>query len=362
MLVALAKRTPWPWLTLAAAWAVAAPLVAATVTDLYSVTVAPNPEAEDPRADEIDRAMLEAITRITGSRAIPLAPELEPMRSAADRYVDTYGYQSADEAFVRFIPGSIERTLTDLNLPVWGAERPLTIFWIAVTDQFGDRALLSSGEVDPGIAYGENMRVVLDQIRADIEEATRMRGLPYVLPVLDVLDLATVDFLDVYNFELGVLAEASARYSADSIAVARVRESEIGSDVEWVMRMGFDQRSLPGASLQQGIDWLADTYAAEFASVGGARPVLLRITGVGDFESYAHTISYLEELSMLDRVDIESFRDGELMLRVQSRGDTAVLARVLELGGVLRESPTFDPSPSAASVLSLQVVPSNRFR
>jgi uncharacterized protein len=362
MLVALVRRTSWPWLLLAAAWAMPDPLMAATVTDLYLVTVPRSLEADNARADEQDRAMLEAITRITGSRALSLAPELEPMRSAASRYVETFGYTPDEEAEVRFIPGSIERTLTDLNLPVWGAERPLTIFWIAVTDQFGDRALLSSGEVDPGIAYGDNMRLVLEQIRTDIDDATRERGLPYVLPVLDVLDLATVDFLDVYNFELGVLAEASARYGADSIAVARVRESEIGSDVEWVMRMGFDQRSLPGASLRQGIDWLADTYAAQFAGVGGARPIMVHVTGVGDFDSYARTISYLEDLSMLDRVDIESFSDGALMLRVQSRGDAAVLARVVQLGGVLREAPTFGSQVSSGSVLNLEVVPSNRYQ
>lgn len=337
-------------------------LSAVTVTDLYTVTVARDREAEDPRADAIERAMIEAITRITGSRALALAPELEPLLQTANRYVDTFGYPSADEAFVRFIPGNIERALVELNFPVWGAERPLTLFWIAVTDQFGDAALLSSGEIDAGIEYGDNMRSILDELRTQIGDFTRMRGLPYVLPMLDVADLASVDFFDVWNLELGVLTEASARYGADSIAIARVRESEIGSDVEWVMRMGFDQRSLPGASLQQGIEWLADTYAAQFASVGGARPMLLRVTGVVDFESYARTISYLEQLSLLNRVDIESFRGEELMLRVQSRGDATVLARVLSLGGVLRESRAFGSPAPLGGVLSLEVVRNDRFQ
>ena len=81
MLVALVRRTSWPWLLLAAAWAMPDPLMAATVTDLYLVTVPRSLEADNARADEQDRAMLEAITRITGSRALSLAPELKPMRN-----------------------------------------------------------------------------------------------------------------------------------------------------------------------------------------------------------------------------------------------------------------------------------------
>lgn len=153
------------------------------------------------------------------------------------------------------------------------------------------------------------------------------------------------------------------RYAADSIVIARVRASEIGSDVEWLMSMGFDQRSLPGASIQQGIDWLADVYATQFASVGGARPMVLRVTGVADFESYARVMSYLEQLSLLDRVDIESVDGGDLMLRVQSRADAEVLARVLSLGGVLRESRSFGGSGVfPGSMLSLEVVRNDPFR
>jgi len=47
-------------------------------------------------------------------------------------------------------------------------------------------------------------------------------------------------------------------------------------------------------------------------------------------------MSYLEQQSVLQRVDVESFGDGTLSLRVAARGDARVLGRVLGLGGVLR--------------------------
>jgi hypothetical protein len=47
-------------------------------------------------------------------------------------------------------------------------------------------------------------------------------------------------------------------------------------------------------------------------------------------------MSYLERQSVLERVDVESFGDGTLNLRVAARGDAQVLERVLALGNVLR--------------------------
>jgi hypothetical protein len=44
----------------------------------------------------------------------------------------------------------------------------------------------------------------------------------------------------------------------------------------------------------------------------------------------------LERQSVLESVDVESFDNGTLRLRVAARGDARVLERVLALGGVLR--------------------------
>ncbi len=46
-------------------------------------------------------------------------------------------------------------------------------------------------------------------------------------------------------------------------------------------------------------------------------------------------MSYLETLSVLQSVDVESLERGVLTLRVAARGDAQVLERVLALGGVL---------------------------
>jgi hypothetical protein len=157
-----------------------------------------------------------------------------------------------------------------------------------------------------------------------------------VLPALDVQDIAVVDFFDVWELMFGTIQNAALRYGADAFAVARVRESVVGTDVEWTLDLGGDRRVLPGASFRDGIEWIADTYATQFRSAGGERRLSLRVMNVDDFDDYARVMSYLESVSVLTSVNIDRFAAGELLLDVTSRGDVQVLSRVLSLGNVLR--------------------------
>ena len=56
---------------------------------------------------------------------------------------------------------------------------------------------------------------------------------------------------------------------------------------------------------------------------------------------------------MLESVDVESFGNGTLSLRVAARGDARVLERVLALGGVLRPA----AASGALGSLAFEVVP-----
>ena len=60
-------------------------------------------------------------------------------------------------------------------------------------------------------------------------------------------------------------------------------------------------------------------------------------------DRYALVLHHLV-LSVLQSVDVERFDRGALSLRVTGRGDAAVLARVLALGGVLSAADLPGPS------------------
>jgi uncharacterized protein len=344
--------------SLAAAFAVAAvwspPGEAATLANLYEVTVAPDPAAADQREAAMQAAMARLLIRVTGSRSAPIDPALQPLLTRPDGYMSSYGDDRQGRTRVGFSRGQVERVLTDLGKPVWGPERPLTLLWVAVDDGAGGRALLGAGEpTDCGTPTTPGMASMLETVREEIVAAADERGLPIAWPLLDLQDLNAVTCTDVWGgFEDEIVA-ASARYRADAVLIGKVRPGTFGTEVEWLFVHGVERQPLPLAGVRDGIDAAADRYAADLATVGGASLTLLTVSNVLTPADYGRVVSYLERQSVLESVDVESLDKGTLRLRVAARGDARVLERVLALGGVLRPA----AASSSFSGLAFEVAP-----
>jgi uncharacterized protein len=322
-------------LAVAAAWAV--PSGAATLVDLYSVTVAADPAAVDQRKAATQAAMARLLIRVTGSRNTPLDSAVQRLLDAPDGFLTSYGSDREGRSLVGFRRAQVERALTELGLPVWGPERPLTLLWVAVDDGAGGRALLGATEVaEFGVPATPAMTELISMLRKEIAAVADERGLPIAWPLLDLEDRNAVTFTDVAGgFEDRIVA-ASARYRADAVLVGRVRPGIFGSEVEWLFVNGIERRALPTTGVRDGLDAAADRYAADLATVGGANVTPLTVLDVHTAADYGRVMSYLERQSVLETVDVESYGDGTLRLRVAARGDARVLERVLALGGVLR--------------------------
>ena len=323
--------------TLAGAAAWLAPSGAATLSDLYSVTVARDPAAADQRRAATQAAMARLLIRVTGSRNAPLDPAVQPLINAPDEFLTSYGSDREGRSLVGFRRSQVERRLTELGLPVWGPERPLTLLWVAVDDGAGGRALLGPTEAaEFGTPATQAMTELIATVRTEIAAAADERGLPIAWPLLDLEDLNAVTFTDVWGkFEDRILA-ASVRYRADAVLIGLVRPGIFGSEVEWLFANGSERRAVPVAAVRDGLDAAADRYAADLATVGGASVALLTVLDVSTAADYGRVMSYLDRQSVLESVDVESYGEGTLRLRVAARGDARVLERVLTLGGVLR--------------------------
>jgi hypothetical protein len=323
--------------TLAGAAAWLAPSGAATLTDLYSVTVARDPAAADQRKAATQAAMARLLIRVTGSRNAPLEPAVQSLINAPDEFLTSYGSDREGRSLVGFRRSQVERRLTELGLPIWGPERPLTLLWVAVDDGAGGRALLGPTEAaEFGTPATQAMTELIATVRTEIAAAADERGLPIAWPLLDLEDLNAVTFIDVWGkFEDRILA-ASARYRADAVLIGLVRPGIVGSEVEWLFVNGVERRAVPVAAVREGLDAAADRYAADLATVGGANVAVLTVLDVSTAADYGRVMSYLDRQSVLESVDVESYGEGTLRLRVAARGDARVLERVLTLGGVLR--------------------------
>jgi uncharacterized protein len=321
---------------------------AARFQNLYVVTVLPDPAVPDQRAAAEKSAFARLLVRVTGSRAAPADPQLAPLIENARAYENSYGVDRQGRPIVGFNASRVDEALTALNLPVWGAERPLTLIWVAVDDGAGGRGMLAANELAADLPPATVE--LLTMIRAELGAVADERGLPFALPLLDLEDLNAVTFTDVWGGFEDRVGLASARYRADAVLIGRVRPGVFGHETEWLLLKDGVRQPLAGTAARDGLDAVADLYAAELSTIGGASFSRLTVLDVATSADYGRVLSYLETLSVLQSVDVESLERGVLNLRVAARGDARVIERVLALGGVL--SPDGAPAlPGAAAPL-----------
>ena len=306
---------------------------AATFPNLYTATVDLDPKAPNPTQAAMRAAMQLVLTRVTGKRDAALDPQLAPLIDHASDYVRSYGQPDRQKMQVGFIESNVEKQLRALNWPVWGDERPMTLLWIAVDLGNGDRAILSANGTSP--EWSQAMSDYMQGLTDALDQVADERGLPLTLPLMDLQDLNTISFPEIWgDFDAQILA-ASQRYRPDAVLVGRLSVSQFGTRAQWtLLRNGMREVSV-GTSLADGLNWLADRYADEFSVLGGARTERIQVRGVDNLADYGRVLTYLEKLSILQSVDVDSFDGDVLNLRVTTRGDEAVLRRVLTLGAVL---------------------------
>lgn len=306
---------------------------AARFPNLYEVTVAPDQTVPDPRGDAVKLAMTKLLMRVTGKRESSFDPTLQPLIREPAPYLNASGLDREGSVVVRFNASLVEQALRSLNWPVWGPERPLTLLWVAVDNGQGERAMLSANEFTSGLSSG--MVMLLEDVQAQVLAVTDERGLPIALPLLDLEDMTAVTFADVWGGFDEPVQRASTRYRADATLIVRVRPGAFGNEVQCLLLKDGGRNTLAGVSLQQCLDGVADLYATEYSVIGASGAAQLTVLDVATLGDYGRVVSYLETLSVLQSVDVESLERGVLTLRVAARGDAQVLERVLSLGGVL---------------------------
>jgi hypothetical protein len=327
------KGYHWRFALVAIATLVAGPLKAATFPNLFTVTVAPDPAVTTARDDAIDRAMRILLTRVSGRVDAASYPELAALVEQAPSLMTSYADFDDGSIRVGFNGSVVRQALEAASWPVWGAERPLTLLWVAIDFGNGQRALLSEQADIEGLdgPVGD----LVDSIREELLRAADERGLPVVWPLLDLEDFQLISFAEVWGGFDPLIERASARYAADAALVARIAVTEFGLSIRWSLLQGGQTRVLPSSSTRDGIDWAAGQFATEYSSIGGARLIRLAIEGVDSLVAYARVMSYLESVSVLETVDVASYEGDVLSLRVAAHGDENLLERVLTLEGVL---------------------------
>jgi hypothetical protein len=296
------------------------PAGAVTRSELYQATTGVAGRCDSGDSAAFQAAMKTVLVRVTGRRSADEDPGLAPLIVSARRYVQQCRSAPDNQLWVAFDGPAIERWLTQNGQPLWGHERPTTLVLLAV--QTGPL----SGTVVTTDDSGE--------LKTAIDAAASARGLPLLWPSAAELQRNRLDFAAVNGGAPTTLAEIGRRIGGEGVLIGRASGAGATANVRWIQL--FQDRSNEYSGTFEGVNGAADLYAGMFAASGNLVPVDIEVTGVNDLRDYAGVESYLESLTFISHVSVESLSGDTIRFRLATRGGVESLQRALSLNGRLQ--------------------------
>ena len=310
-------------------------LQAVQVNNLYEASVPVASQSPSSRVAGLKDILRKIVIKVSGLSTVS-ASSLKQAGSI-EHMVEQFGYDSKETntgkrqlyLWARLNPTSVKRLVRDLGLPVWPEERPATLIWIGI-EEVGGQQVLAEG--------GEHESLTL------LREAAGERGLPLVLPIMDLQESSIINPNVIAAMQTESLAASSEKYGAAYVLAGYLQR---GEDNLWSGRwkvLGETEKTVttaPGTLsdvIQAGINPLATRIAGQFASYSftdGEQYIDLAIDDINGAEDYARSLKYLQSLSVVSNVDVIGVDKQKVDFRLHTRADMASVLQVIGLGRVL---------------------------
>ena len=316
---------------------------AVRLTDLYEASVPVADQSVEARAIALKKVLNSIVIKVTGQSFLPQTFLQQSLN--IQHMVEQFGYESRQasansvrQLFLRakFNSTSVKQLIRQADLPIWPEERPATLIWLAVDDH-ANRLIVAEDSVHP----------VVDQLA----ETASLRGLPVILPLMDLQESSEVDFEAIAAMKTASLLLPSSKYDSQLVLVGYIQRIE---GEMWRARwqiLGEEQRvaTTPVGPLADvmaaGINPLASRIAEQFSSysyVDSEQYIELAIDDIHSAEQYARSLKYLQSLSLVSQVDVVGVEPRAINFRLHTRADLASVLKVIDLGRVLHARDTID--------------------
>ena len=317
---------------------------AVEVPTLYTANVPFDSDARNARETAYEVALAEVLMRVSGSEFGSNGSAIRQLFPDPSAYVMQFRSGPKGTLWVSFDGQTIEQELRDAGHAVWGADRPLTLVWLAVDWGQGSREIIAADDPDRAESRARSIdrnKLLRERILAIAEK----RGLPMLFPLLDSVDLQSVSFSDIWGGFDDRIIDASQRYGVDSILIGRIRTSSSRRE-NWSYFFSGDERSWNGPP-ETVVAQVADLLAAEFA-VGGDAPVRsvgLSVSGIDSVEAYGSLQRLLADVSLIESVVITEVAGDRVTYRIDVRGGADRLSRALRFSGLVEQDSTTGIGP-----------------
>ncbi|HCD15300.1 MULTISPECIES: DUF2066 domain-containing protein [Shewanella] len=308
---------------------------AVEVKQLDEATVAVGSRSSAEKSKGLKKALEDVILKNSGSRSALESPEIQAKLANANALVSQFGYLDTDEGLklkANFDHRKIVDMLRNAGLPVWGKQRPLTLFWLS-TDINNERVILSDD------SSAEERKAFAD--------ASMERGVPLMFPLMDLDDLMRINVNDVRGLFADTVATASARYQADFFAMGALEAN--GSEFNYQLVLypktdisqSFGQpllnRQGQAASKDEAVAEmmlsLSDYFVSRYAIADSGDGLLskVRFTGISQMKQLVEIEAFLNQLSAVREASLSTLQGDSATFKVQLFGSEDDLKNLLRL-------------------------------
>lgn len=344
---------------------------------LYSVSVEVTSQSIDQRQAAFKKGLKEVLVKVSGRSDVLKSPKIEQDLTQPESLVDKFHYQAlpADEdnasqflLLIKFNSKAINELLTQAHQLVWSKERPLTMVWLATEDGPEGRQLLGSDSDS--------------DLTSVVQRTADERGASFMLPLLDLTDLADLTVNDVWQSNREVIEEADGRYSAHAALVGNLGSDKEGWHGQWRLWVNSTEQTWQSSApdlpslVKKGINAAVDELATQFASApstnisGAAKndsgtvnalsadkeastPLSIVVYGIDDMESYRKVTSYLGNLSGVSSLAVQTIGSDYVVYELSMLGGAEELAASFKRDHLL--SPNEKPLSKDAAVTSVRL-------
>ncbi len=314
-------------------------LNAMTVTGLYETTVTVKDKSNASYNAALRVALIQVLVKLTGDKNIARRDFSRALTSKAGQLVQQFRYQTETEQdqqtgqsnklWVAFDQNALNRLLQDYRLSLWGQERPSILIWLAHQQQ--------------GVREIVNFEQMPSYFSA-LDARAKSRGVPLLLPLLDLEDKAQIKVSDVWAGFKGSVAQASLRYQANIILTGKlIKRSEAAWEISWLAYDGGEEFSWSHKGntaeivLQAGIDHLVNRLAERYAStnLASTEVIKINITDIHNLDRYAKALAYLESLQSASAVQVRHVGANQVLFELNSHTPISAIEQAIKLGNKL---------------------------
>ena len=272
-------------------------------------------------------ALKQVLVKTSGNADIINFQETDLAVKKVDQFLSQYGYQNLFNTryfMAVFDQFKINQVLKDMQQPIWGETRPITLIWL-VTDGGNERQFVSDNLINQN-SDSSLSPVFLNQ--------QYNRGIKLQFPIMDLEDRLALSISDVSGRFYNEIAMATKRYGVDHFVAANLKQIDTETwSLSWeLIKSSAKQNKILVADKIRGkktqlesqmVNKIADYYASQYAvseNQGEKFSQTIYIDGVNSLAKLSQLNKVLTDLLAVASFEIRSVQGGQVTVDIKING------------------------------------------